>query len=161
MNGCRIGYGYDVHALAVGKKLILGGVCVSEQFGSIAHSDGDALLHAICDALLGAAALGDIGHHFPDTDPAFKAISSILLLRETKRLILEAGFTILNIDATVLLEKPRIAPFILSMRANIAEALNLTVDRVSIKATTSEKLGFIGEERGVASHAIALLEKEC
>jgi 2-C-methyl-D-erythritol 2,4-cyclodiphosphate synthase len=159
MNGYRIGYGYDVHALTGDKKMMLGGVCVSEDFGPIAHSDGDVLLHAICDALFGAAALGDIGQHFPDSDPAFKGISSILLLHETAARIRQAGFEVVNIDATVLLEKPRIAPFTSSIRAKIAEALNLPVDRISIKATTSEKLGFIGEGKGIAAHAIALLEK--
>jgi len=159
MNGYRIGHGYDVHALEAGRTMFLGGVCVSKEFGPVAHSDGDVLLHAVCDALLGAAALGDIGKHFPDTNPAYKGISSITLLKETYALVTAAGYALANIDSTILLERPKIAPFIDAMRKSIAGALGVDDDQVSVKATTSEKLGFVGEGKGIAAHAVTILEK--
>ena len=159
MNEYRIGHGYDVHALEPGGTMVLGGVRVSDEIGPIAHSDGDVLLHAICDALLGAVSHGDIGKHFPDTDPSFKGISSIVLLKKTHALIAEVGYSIANIDSTIILERPKIAPFIDAMRASIADALGVQCDQISVKATTSEQLGFVGEGRGIAAHAVTLLEK--
>jgi 2-C-methyl-D-erythritol 2,4-cyclodiphosphate synthase len=153
----RIGYGYDVHRLAAGESLLLGGVPIPCDFGTVAHSDGDVLLHAICDALLGAAALGDIGEHFPDSDPAYRGISSLTLLQHTVRLLLESGYTIGNLDATLVLERPKILPYKDSMRAKIAAACGLDISRISLKATTSESLGFVGEGLGIAAHATALI----
>jgi 2-C-methyl-D-erythritol 2,4-cyclodiphosphate synthase len=157
MTDLRIGYGYDVHRLAEGASLVLGGVHIPWSFGPVAHSDGDVLLHAICDALLGAAALGDIGRHFPDTDPRYRGASSLGLLAACRDLLAERGLAASNIDATVILERPKLAPHSEAMRRNIAETLALPMDRVSVKATTSERLGFVGEERGIAAHAVALL----
>jgi 2-C-methyl-D-erythritol 2,4-cyclodiphosphate synthase len=159
MSGYRIGYGYDVHALAEGRKLMLGGICVTEDFGAIAHSDGDVLLHAVCDALLGAAALGDIGKHFPDSDVSFKGISSLMLLKETMSLLAASGYQVVNMDSTILLEKPKIASFVPAMRAAVASVLGVPDEQISIKATTSEKLGFVGEGRGIAAHAVVIIEK--
>jgi 2-C-methyl-D-erythritol 2,4-cyclodiphosphate synthase len=153
----RIGYGYDVHRLAEGETLVLGGVVLSEQFGTVAHSDGDVLLHAICDALLGAVAMGDIGEHFPDTDPDYKGISSITLLEKTVGILKSRGYVIGNLDATLVLERPKILPFRDRMRENIAAACGIDASQVSLKATTSEKLGFVGEGRGVQAHAVALI----
>ena len=155
----RIGSGYDVHAFAEDRKLILGGVEVPHNRGLAGHSDADVLVHAICDALLGAAALGDIGKHFPDTDPKYKGISSILLLRHVAGLLNEKGYRIGNIDATLVLQKPKVAPYIDQMRQNMAEAAGVELDRMSVKATTTEKLGFAGREEGVAAYAVALLEE--
>ena len=153
----RVGHGYDVHALGEGLRLVLGGVEIPHTKGCIAHSDGDVLVHAICDALLGAAALGDIGKHFPDTSAEFKGIDSLVLLRRVVALLSERGYTISNIDSTVAMQRPKLRPHIDSMRARIAEAAGLSVEQVSVKATTTEHLGFEGEERGVSATAICLL----
>lgn len=156
----RIGTGYDVHRLAEGLPLWLGGVRVPHTHGLVGHSDADALLHAICDALLGAAALGDIGKHFPDTDPQYKGISSLKLLAHVGQLLREKGYTIVNIDSTIVAQRPKLAPYISLMRQNIADTLGLDIDRVSVKATTTEHLGFEGREEGISSQAIALIENE-
>jgi 2-C-methyl-D-erythritol 2,4-cyclodiphosphate synthase len=153
----RIGFGYDVHRLLDGKPLWLGGVRIQHYRGSIGHSDADVLLHAICDALLGAAALGDIGTHFPDTDPAYKGISSSILLRKTGELLHSKGYGIGNIDTTVCLETPKIKPYVPEMQAIIASTLGIREDQVSVKATTEEKLGFTGREEGVSAYAVALI----
>lgn len=154
----RIGHGYDVHKLVEGRKLILGGVDIPHDKGLLGHSDADVLAHAISDALLGAAALGDIGHLFPDTDDRFLGADSMLLLAEVCRVVRENGYQIGNIDATVLAQKPKLAPLILTMRQNIARACSIDVSQVSVKATTEEHLGFTGREEGIAAHAVALLE---
>lgn len=154
----RIGHGYDVHRLIAGRKLILGGVEIPYILGLDGHSDADVLLHAMMDALLGAAALGDIGHLFPDTDPAYKGISSLKLLAVVAARIREKGFEIGNIDATVIAQKPKLAPFIEAMRKETARVLQIDPDRLNIKATTEERLGFSGREEGIASHAVCLLE---
>ena len=156
----RIGTGYDVHRLAEGLPLWLGGVRVPPTHGLVGHSDADVLLHAICDALLGAAALGDIGKHFPDTDPQYKGISSLKLLAHVGQLLREKGYTIVNIDSTIVAQRPKLAPYISLMRQNIADTLGLDIDRVSVKATTTEHLGFEGREEGISSQAIALIENE-
>jgi len=153
----RIGFGYDVHRLVEGRKLILGGVDIPHAKGLEGHSDADVLLHAIADALLGAAALGDIGRHFPTTDPRYKGISSLILMRHVGDLLLQHRCAVVNIDATVVLEAPKIAPFADMMRQNIADALKIPIDRISIKATTHEGLGFVGGGEGAAAHAVALL----
>lgn len=154
----RTGLGIDFHRLEKGLKLWLGGVQIPSDFGCIAHSDGDVLLHAICDSLLGAAALGDIGHHFPDTSPEFKGIDSKILLERTNNLIKSKGCSIVNIDSTLCLEKPRIAPYIPQMRSVIGKILDINPDNISVKATTTEKMGFIGREEGIAAMAVVLLE---
>lgn len=154
----RIGHGYDVHRLVEGRRLILGGVDIPYEKGLLGHSDADVLLHAISDALLGAAALGDIGKHFPDTDPRYEGADSLRLLQEVGRLVNEAGYTVGNIDATILCQAPKLAPHIQTMRANIAGALGVDVNRISVKATTEEHLGFTGQGEGIAAHAVALLE---
>lgn len=154
----RIGHGYDVHRLIAGRKLILGGVEIPYILGLDGHSDADVLLHAIMDALLGAAALGDIGHLFPDTDPAYKGISSLKLLAVVAARIREKGYEIGNIDATVIAQKPKLAPFIEAMRKETARVLQIDPDRLNIKATTEERLGFSGREEGIAAHAVCLLE---
>ena len=156
----RIGHGYDVHRLVEGRKLIMGGVTIPYEKGLLGHSDADVLLHAVSDALLGAAALGDIGKHFPDTDPRYEGADSLMLLREVGRLLDETGYTVGNIDATVLCQAPKLAPHIPAMRQNIANALGLALDDVSVKATTEEHLGFTGEGLGIAAHAVALIEKK-
>lgn len=153
----RIGIGYDVHRLAAGETFVLGGVTVSEEFGTVAHSDGDVLLHAICDALLGAAALGDIGEHFPDTDASYRGVSSIELLRRCTELLDAAGYAIGNVDATVILERPKILPYKQEMRLRIAEALGIGIDGVALKATTAERMGFVGRGEGVEAHAAVLI----
>ena len=155
----RVGMGYDVHKLVEGRDLILGGVKIPYEKGLLGHSDADVLLHAIMDALLGAAALGDIGKHFPDTDPAYKGASSIRLLEEVGRMIDEKLYVIGNIDATIIAQRPKMAPHIEQMRKNVAEALHIEVDQVNIKATTEEGLGFTGEGAGISSQAICLLEE--
>lgn len=155
----RVGTGYDVHQLVPDRKLILGGVEIAHSLGLLGHSDADVLLHAIKDALLGAAGLGDIGKHFPDTDAKYKGISSMVLLEETGSIIAEHGWQITNIDATIMAEKPKIAPHKEQMRANIAKALKIAIDQVNIKATTTEKLGFVGREEGMAAQAVAGLFK--
>ena len=153
----RVGMGYDVHKLTEGRKLILGGVDIPWEKGLLGHSDADVLIHAVMDALLGAAALGDIGKHFPDTDPAYKGASSIRLLEEVGRMIDEKLYVIGNIDATIIAQRPKMAPHIEQMRKNVAEALHIEVDQVNIKATTEEGLGFTGRGEGIASQAICLL----
>lgn len=156
----RIGMGYDVHRLTENRKLILGGVEIPFEKGLLGHSDADVLLHAIMDALLGAAALGDIGKHFPDTDPAYKGISSILLLEHVGQLLEAEGIKIGNIDATIIAQRPKLAPYIMNMRENIAKALNIDIQQINVKATTEEGLGFTGGGLGIASSAICLVEKE-
>ena len=156
----RVGHGYDVHALGEGLRLVLGGVEIPHEKGCIAHSDGDVLVHAICDALLGAAALGDIGKHFPDTSSEFKGIDSLILLRRVVALLGEEGYTISNIDSTIAMQRPKLRPHIDTMRARIAEAAGLTIGQISVKATTTEHLGFEGEERGVSATAVCLITKE-
>ena len=155
----RIGMGYDVHKLVEGRKLILGGVEISYEKGLLGHSDADVLLHAIMDALLGAAALGDIGKHFPDTDPAYKGISSIRLLEHVADLLEEHQFLIENIDATIIAQRPKMRPYIDTMRENIAKALKIEADQINVKATTEEGLGFTGSGEGISSQAICMLEK--
>jgi 2-C-methyl-D-erythritol 2,4-cyclodiphosphate synthase len=154
----RIGQGFDAHKFRDGDHVVLGGVSIPFKRGLAAHSDGDVILHAICDALLGAAALGDIGKHFPDSSQEFKGIDSRILLRRVGELITEAGFRIANIDATVICEQPRIATHVSLMRERIANDLALMIDQVSIKGTTTEKMGFAGREEGIAASAVALLE---
>ena len=156
--GFRIGFGYDVHRLEPGIPFWLGGIEVPHEKGALGHSDADVLIHAICDALLGAAALGDIGTHFPDTDPAYKGIASTLLLKQTGELIREHGFRVGNIDSTVCLQVPKIKPFIPRMREEIASCLGIETSEVSVKATTEEKLGFTGREEGVSAYAVALIQ---
>lgn len=153
----RIGHGYDVHRFGEGEFITLGGVRISHNFGLVAHSDGDVLLHALADALLGAAALGDIGKHFPDTDPAFKGADSRVLLRHVLGLLQAKGWQVANVDATIVAQAPKMAPHIEAMRALIAEDLQVALDAVNVKATTTEKLGFTGREEGLAVHAVALL----
>ena len=154
----RIGCGYDVHRLVAGRKLVLGGVEIEHETGLLGHSDADVLLHAICDALLGAAGLGDIGLHFPDSAPAFKGISSLKLLERTVALLSQGGWRIGNIDATVIAQRPKLAPHIPRMRANIACCCGIEEAQVNVKATTTEHLGFAGREEGIAAQAVALLE---
>jgi 2-C-methyl-D-erythritol 2,4-cyclodiphosphate synthase len=154
----RIGQGYDVHALVAGRKLILGGVEIAHDKGLLGHSDADVLLHAVCDALLGAAALGDIGRHFPDSDPKYKGIDSRELLRHVAALVRAKGFRIGNVDATIIAEAPRMAPHIPKMVANIAADLGLDAAMVNVKATTTEKLGFTGRGEGIAAQAVCLIE---
>jgi len=155
----RIGMGYDVHKLVENRSLIIGGVTIPYEKGLLGHSDADVLLHAIMDSLLGASALGDIGKHFPDTDERFKGISSIALLKEVGKLLKENKFQIGNIDSTIIAQKPKMAPYILKMRENIAEALNISLDQINVKATTEEGLGFTGEGLGISSQSICLLTK--
>jgi 2-C-methyl-D-erythritol 2,4-cyclodiphosphate synthase len=156
----RIGHGYDVHRFAAGRKLVLGGVDIPFEVGLLGHSDADVLLHAVCDALLGAAALGDIGAHFPDTDPRYTGVDSRLLLRRVAALLSEKGWRVENLDATVLAERPRLRPFIDAMRTNIAADLGLPISAVSVKATTEEGLGFTGKMEGMAAHAVCLLTEK-
>ncbi|MEZ4700171.1 MAG: 2-C-methyl-D-erythritol 2,4-cyclodiphosphate synthase [Rhodothermales bacterium] len=153
----RIGFGYDVHRLVEGRPLILGGVTIPHETGLDGHSDADVLLHAITDALLGAAALGDIGMHFPDTDMRWKGADSRDLLRETVRLVEEAGYVVGNVDATVALQRPKLRPHIDAMRACVGDLLRIPVQAVSVKATTTERLGFVGSEAGAAAYAVCLL----
>lgn len=155
----RIGLGYDVHKLVSDRKLILGGVEIPYEYGLLGYSDADVLLHAIMDSLLGASALGDIGKHFPDTDPKYKGISSIALLKEVGKLLYENGYKISNIDSTIIAQKPKMAPHIPLMRKNIANALNIDIDQINVKATTEEGLGFTGEGLGISSQSICLLYK--
>lgn len=153
----RIGTGYDVHRLAAGRDLIIGGVKIPYEKGLLGHSDADVLLHAVMDALLGAAALGDIGQHFPDSDPAYQGISSLVLLAKAGELLTKEAFLIENIDATVIAQSPKMRPYIASMRKNIAEALGVDVSQISVKATTEEGLGFTGSGEGIAAQAVCLL----
>jgi 2-C-methyl-D-erythritol 2,4-cyclodiphosphate synthase len=155
----RIGTGYDVHRLAAGRKLIIGGVDIPFEKGLSGHSDADVLLHAICDALLGAAGLGDIGRHFPDTAPIYKDISSLMLLEEVRRQLAEAGYRVNNVDATIVAEKPKMAPHIPAMVTNIAAAIKVDRSAINVKATTTEGLGFAGRGEGMAAYAVALIRK--
>lgn len=155
----RIGHGYDVHRLVEGRKCIIGGVDIPHETGLDGHSDADVLVHAVMDALLGALALGDIGKHFPDTDPRYKGADSMSLLRHVAALIAKEGYQLGNLDATVLAQAPKLAPHIMQMRENIAGALGCAVSRVSVKATTEEKLGFTGAKQGIAAHCVCLLER--
>jgi 2-C-methyl-D-erythritol 2,4-cyclodiphosphate synthase len=156
----RIGFGYDVHQLAEGRTLILGGVKIPHEKGPVAHSDGDVLIHAICDALLGAAGLRDIGVHFPDNSNSYKDISSIILLQRTIALLKEYGFQVGNIDTTICLQRPKINDFVPQMIICLAKAMETEPANVSVKATTTEKLGFVGTEKGVAAYAVALIQKK-
>lgn len=155
--GWRVGFGYDVHQLVPDRKLVLGGIDIKHVKGSLGHSDGDALIHSICDALLGALALRDIGFHFPDTDPKFKGIDSKILLSKTMELIHEKGWKVNNVDATVCLENPKINPHIPKMTAILSELMHIHPDQLSIKATTNEKMGFVGTGQGVAAYTICSL----
>ena len=154
----RIGHGYDVHRLVEGRKLILGGVEVPHTLGLLGHSDADVLTHAVMDALLGAAALGDIGRHFPDTDPAYEGADSLALLDHVMALLEQAGWQVGNVDATILAQKPKLAPYIDQMRDNLARHMQVAPGQVNVKATTEERLGFTGAEEGIAAHAVCLLE---
>lgn len=154
----RIGTGYDVHKLVEGRKLIIGGVEIPHEKGLLGHSDADVLVHAIMDALLGAAALGDIGKHFPDSDPKYKGADSLMLMREVRRILSENGYQVGNVDATIIAQAPKMSPHIDTMRRNIAAALGLDVSLVSVKATTEERLGFTGRGEGISAQAVALIE---
>lgn len=154
----RIGHGYDVHRLVAGRKLIMGGVDIPYEKGLLGHSDADVLLHAISDAILGAVALGDIGKHFPDTDPQFKGADSLKLLEHVGRLANDKGYRVGNVDSTIIAQRPKMAPHIQTMRANIARVLLCDIDRVNVKATTTEELGFCGRGEGIAAHAVALMQ---
>ena len=158
MDEMRIGHGYDVHRLVEGRKLILGGVEIPHNLGVLGHSDADVLIHAVMDSIIGALGLGDIGRHFPDTSDEYKDISSLKLLERTYEIMKSRNASIVNIDATLILQKPKIAPYIDMMRENIATVLNCSKDRVNVKATTEEKLGFTGREEGISSHSVVLLE---
>ena len=153
----RIGTGYDVHKLAEGRKLIIGGVEIPYEKGLLGHSDADVLVHAVMDALLGAAALGDIGKHFPDSDPKYKGADSLMLMREVRRILSENGFEVGNVDATIIAQAPKMSPHIDTMRRNIADALGIDVSQVSVKATTEEWLGFTGRGEGISAQAVALI----
>jgi 2-C-methyl-D-erythritol 2,4-cyclodiphosphate synthase len=155
----RIGFGYDVHQLAEGRKLVIGGIAVPHEKGPVAHSDGDVLIHAICDALLGAAGLRDIGVHFPDNTDTFKGMSSIIILQRTIALLKEHGYQVGNIDSTLCLQRPKIKDYVPLMIACLANAMETETTNVSVKATTTEKLGFVGEEKGIAAYAVALIFK--
>jgi 2-C-methyl-D-erythritol 2,4-cyclodiphosphate synthase len=155
----RIGHGFDVHRFAENRPLIIGGVTIPHSHGLEAHSDGDVLIHAVCDALLGAAGLWDIGHHFPDTDEAFKNIDSRVLLRRVISDLEKLGWAVSNIDATVVAQAPKLAPYIPEMKSLLAEDMNVAADAVNVKATTTEKLGYTGRKEGIAAHAVALLKK--
>ena len=155
----RIGHGYDVHRLVRGRDLIIGGVNIDYEFGLLGHSDADVLTHAIMDALLGAAALGDIGKHFPDSDPAYAGADSLALAKNVSALLRSNGYRIINVDSTVLAQRPKLAPFIPIMRERLAAALGVSIDDVSVKATTEEGLGFTGSGEGIAAHAVCLIER--
>lgn len=156
----RIGFGYDVHELVEDRDLILGGVNIPHEFGLLGHSDADVLVHSIMDSILGALALGDIGKLFPDTDMQYKDISSIVLLERVYNLMIERGFQVGNIDATIAAQKPKLAPYIDEMRAVIAKVLNTSIDNINVKATTTEKLGFVGREQGMSSYSVCLLQEK-
>lgn len=155
----RIGNGYDVHKLVENRKLVLGGIEIPHEKGVLGHSDGDVLIHAIMDGLLGALALGDIGQHFPDTDMAYEGIDSKILLKKVMTLIEEKGYKIINIDSIIVAQRPKLKPYLNQMREILSEILNINIDQLSIKATTEEKLGFTGSEEGIKSYAVVLLEK--
>lgn len=154
----RIGHGYDVHRLTKDRRLVLGGVEIPHTLGLLGHSDADVLLHALSDALLGAAALGDIGKHFPDNDPAYKDADSLMLLTKVRILLERHGYRVVNVDATILAQEPKLAPYVPSMRQNVAKALGVEISLVSVKATTEEELGFTGQRQGIAAHAVCLIE---
>ena len=156
----RVGTGYDVHRLAADRDLIIGGVRIPYEKGLLGHSDADVLIHAVMDALLGAACLGDIGRHFPDSDVQYKGISSILLLKKVTELLGQKGYSIGNVDATIIAQKPKMAPYISEMQKNMAEAMNIDKDQLNIKATTEEKLGFTGREEGISAQAVCLLVRD-
>ena len=156
----RVGNGYDVHALAPGLPLILGGMSIPYEYGCVAHSDGDVVIHSLCDALLGALALGDIGKHFPDTDPAYKGIDSKILLDKVTKLISSYGYGLVNADITILAQKPKLLPYVDQMRQTLASITGVDISAISIKATTTEKLGFVGRKEGIAVYAVVLLSKE-
>lgn len=160
MTNVRVGHGYDVHRLVKGRDLIIGGETIEYEYGLLGHSDADVLVHAIMDALLGAAGLGDIGRHFPDSSDEFLGVSSLVLLSRVNELLREKGYVTVNVDATVVLQRPKLAPYIENMRKNISIALGVDKDRVNVKATTEEGLGFTGEGLGAAAHAVALIEKQ-
>lgn len=160
MNEIRVGHGFDVHAFAANRKLIVGGVDIPYELGLAGHSDADVLLHAISDALLGAAGLGDIGRHFPDTDAAFAGIDSRILLRRVAEQLRERGWRVGNVDATVIAQAPKMAPHIARMTAHIADDLGIAIERVNVKATTTEKLGFTGRGEGIAAEAVCLIERD-
>ncbi len=159
MESIRIGNGYDVHALAEGLELWLGGIRIDSQIGCIAHSDGDVAIHALCDALLGALALGDIGKHFPDTSDEFKGIDSKILLERTMKLIKEHGYSLGNADITIAMQRPKLAPYIMQMRETMAKIMGVSIENISVKATTTEKLGFVGRGEGCEVYAVVLLTK--
>lgn len=154
----RIGHGYDVHRLTEGRKLILGGVEIPYEKGLLGHSDADVLVHAVMDAMLGALALGDIGKHFPDTSPEYEGADSILLLKKVSEIIADKGYSVGNIDSTIIMQSPKLAPYIDKMRENIAEAVGCDISQISVKATTEERLGFTGSGEGAAAHAVCVLE---
>lgn len=156
----RIGFGYDVHELVEDRDLILGGVNIPHEFGLLGHSDADVLIHSIMDSILGALALGDIGKLFPDTDMQYKDISSIVLLERVYNAMVEKGFQVGNIDATIAAQKPKLAPYIDEMRSHIAKVLNTSIDNINVKATTTEKLGFVGKEQGMSSYSVCLLQEK-
>ena len=160
MSNIRIGHGYDVHKLAKNRDLIIGGVKIPHTLGLLGHSDADVLLHAVSDALLGALALGDIGKHFPDTDPNYKGADSLKLLAKVVELIGEKGYEVSNLDAIIIAQKPKLAPYIDQMRKNIADTCHADISQVSVKATTEERLGFTGREEGISAHCVALLERK-
>lgn len=154
----RIGQGFDVHAFCEGRKLMLGGVEIPYEMGLAGHSDADVLVHAVCDALLGAAGLGDIGHHFPDSDPAYKGADSMHLLASVVSSLAKSGWRVVNVDATAIAQQPKLAPYIQAMRERLADGIGVAVERINIKATTTEKLGFTGRGEGIAAQAVVLLE---
>jgi len=156
----RVGQGFDVHALVADRKLILGGVEIPHRLGLLGHSDADVLIHAICDALLGAVGMGDIGHHFPDSDDSYAGIDSCKLLAHVMQLLRSDGWQLGNIDATIIAQQPKIAPFIASMRDRLAQVMTVDSDQINIKATTTEKLGFCGREEGIAAQAVALIQRQ-
>ena len=160
MTEMRVGHGYDVHRLSEGRRLVLGGVDIPWERGLLGHSDADVLTHAVMDALLGAAGMGDIGRHFPDSDPAYAGADSLKLLEHVMSLLRRAGWSVGNVDATVLAQRPKLSPHIAQMRENLAEAVGVTSDRVNVKATTEEGLGFTGTGEGMAAHAVALLLRD-
>ncbi|MCH2198393.1 MAG: 2-C-methyl-D-erythritol 2,4-cyclodiphosphate synthase [Flavobacteriales bacterium] len=155
----RVGFGYDVHQLAEGEELWLGGILVPHEKGAVGHSDADVVLHVICDALLGAADMRDIGYHFPDTDPKYKGVDSKLLLKDTIKLVREAGYRFGNADVTLALQRPKVLPYIEEMKECIAKVMEVELNQISVKATTTEKLGFVGTEAGVSAYAVVLIEK--
>jgi 2-C-methyl-D-erythritol 2,4-cyclodiphosphate synthase len=160
MMNLRIGQGYDVHKLAQGNKLIVGGIEIPHSKGCIAHSDGDVLIHSMCDALLGAANIRDIGYHFPDSNVKYENIDSKILLEKTYDLVKQNNYSIINFDSTICLQKPKLKEFIPKMKESLSKILNIEIDRISIKATTTEELGFVGEEKGISAHAIVLIKKD-